>query len=195
MDVSKLVTVESEQHRLQPAAGAAYLKLKEAAAKEGLSIWLASAYRDYDYQRLIFLGQISMPINDEDINEQLKIFSIPGYSKHHTGYTIDIAEGNFVWQEFSKSASYEWISTNNYENAKKHGWIPSYPLDGGNQGPRTGILGIRLCWRRCLKELTIPHSTPFRENQLMTGKITKLGLVVVCGEEAFFQKCLPDQQR
>ena len=134
-DIAQLVLVEGDRHRLQPEAAQAYEDLRAAAAAEGLTIWLVSAYRSYDYQRTLFLRQVEAPYPDEVIFNRLKLVALPGYSKHHTGYTIDIAEGNLVFGDFAKSASYTWLSVNNYENAKRHGWIPSYPPDAIDQGP------------------------------------------------------------
>ena len=134
-DVSKLVLAEGDRHRLQPAAAEAYHDLRAAAAADGLTIWLVSAYRSYDYQGPLFLRGVSAPYSDDDVFERLKTVAIPGYSKHHTGYAIDLAEGNFVFDEFIESASYTWLSADNYANARRHGWIPSYPPDADNQGP------------------------------------------------------------
>ena len=135
LDESQLVFVEGDRHRLQPQAAQAYLDLRAAAAAEGLTIWIVSAYRNYDYQRNIFVNNVASPYTDKEVFEALKLISVPGYSRHHTGYTIDIAEGNYIFEAFADSKSYQWISANNYLNAKKHGWIPSYPPDGGKQGP------------------------------------------------------------
>ena len=135
LNESQLVFVEGDRHRLQPQAAQAYLDLRAAAAAEDLTIWIVSAYRNYDYQHNIFINNIAAPYTDEDVFEALKLISVPGYSRHHTGYTIDIAEGNYIFETFDDSKSYQWISANNYLNAKKHGWIPSYPPDGGKQGP------------------------------------------------------------
>lgn len=134
-DVNRLVVVEAERHRLQPEAAAAYEELKAAAQAEGLGIWLVSAYRSYDYQRGLFLRKVSAPYSDEAIDERLKLVAIPGYSKHQTGYTIDLAEGNLIFGDFAQSASYAWLLKDNYLNAKKYGWIPSYPPDATKQGP------------------------------------------------------------
>ena len=134
-DLDQLVVVEAERHRLQPEAATAYEELKAAAQADGMTIWLVSAYRSYDYQRGLFLREVAAPYEDEAINERLKLVAIPGYSKHHTGYTIDLAEGQLIFGDFAESASYAWLSANNYENAKKYGWIPSYPPDATNQGP------------------------------------------------------------
>lgn len=136
LDRGLLIPAEANtQHLLQPQAAQAYFKLKAAAAADGHSIHVVSAFRDYNLQRTIFLNQIASSYKDEDINEVLKLYSIPGYSKHHTGYTIDLGAGSLIFQDFAQSESYAWLSANNYLNAKKYGWIPSYPPDATNQGP------------------------------------------------------------
>ena len=135
LDRNQLVFVEGNQHLLQAQAAQAYLDLKAAAAADGHQIHVSSAFRDYDTQRQIFLNHTNAPYTDEDVNTVLKLRSIPGYSKHHTGYTVDLGEGSFTFENFINSKSYIWLSANNYFNAKKYGWIPSYPPDATNQGP------------------------------------------------------------
>lgn len=132
-DVSLLVLVEGRRHRLQPEAAQAYLLLKTAMAADGLTIQLASAYRGYSDQRWLFWQRISPPYTEQNIFDTLRRVAPPGYSKHHTGYAIDLITPGL--SDFSKSPSYAWLSANNYENAKRHGWIPSYPLDAKKQGP------------------------------------------------------------
>ena len=135
LDRNQLVFVEGSRHLLQAQAAQAYLELKAAAAEAGHQIHVSSAFRDHDTQRQIFLNHSSEPYTDKDVNTVLKLRSIPGYSKHHTGYTVDLGEGSLTFQTFINSESYTWLAADNYLNAKKHGWIPSYPPDASNQGP------------------------------------------------------------
>ncbi len=74
--------------------------------------------------------------SDKEINDILITRSIPGYSKHHTGYTIDIGCGNYLLDySFADTECFDWLAVNNYENAKRFGFIPSYPENSGKQGP------------------------------------------------------------
>ena len=136
LDRNQLVYVEGNLHLLQPQAAEAYLELKAAAAEANHHIHISSAFRDYNLQRQIFLNNAEEPYADEEVDEILQVISIPGYSKHHTGYAIDIGEGIFNFQNFVNSESYLWLVADNYLNAKKYGWIPSYPSDATNQGPK-----------------------------------------------------------
>lgn len=135
-DVFQLVLVEGSYHRLQPEAAQAYLLLKTAMAADGLTIRLASGYRSYSDQGWLFWKRTSPPYTDQNIFNALRWVAPPGYSKHHTGYAIDLnSPGPTDSSDFSKSPSYAWLSANNYENAKRYGWIPSYPPDARQQGP------------------------------------------------------------
>lgn len=129
---------------LQPLAAVSWLSLKEAAQRHGLSLSLTSAYRSPEYQRNLFMShlgahgvvvaQIASGSADAAINAVLSQVAIPGYSRHHTGYAIDLwcEDGSTA---FLSSSCFQWISADNYRVAKEHGWIPSYPEGVDLQGP------------------------------------------------------------
>lgn len=129
---------------LQPLAADGWHALKAAAQAADIPLSLSSAYRSPEYQRRMFLqrligngASIEQVVNgqaDHVIEATLMMTAIPGYSRHHTGYTID------VWCEdgsatFLNSRCFRWLSADNYKIAKKHGWIPSYPPGADMQGP------------------------------------------------------------
>lgn len=118
---------------LQRPAAEAWLALAEDAAAHGFELELDSAYRGHRYQRELFLRPLKTPYELADLAERLKMSAPPGYSKHHTGYAIDIGQEGY--RVFGHSPAYEWLAADNFANAKRHGWIPSYPSDGGRQGP------------------------------------------------------------
>lgn len=130
---------------LQEKAIKPWYDLKAAAAKEGIALGLVSTFRSVDEQRLIFLQrlraagatveQVAAGYADDEVVEVLTTTSIPGTSRHHTGYTIDLKCGNQDFNIFANTTCFKWLSQNNYENAKKFGWIPSYPPEAGLQGP------------------------------------------------------------
>ena len=146
--------VEVDGKRLRPQAAAAWRGLKQAAAAEGIELGLVSAYRSAAYQRRIFLNllriegqkrlsrrysaqEIASGVADAAIDVILRESSVPGYSKHHTGYTIDItdAASGKPFTEFASTRGFQWISACNYLNAKRFGLIPSYPEGADDQGP------------------------------------------------------------
>ena len=74
--------------------------------------------------------------SDAAIDRRLRTAAAPGYSKHHTGYTIDVTQSGYAFTSFKKSPAYVWLTANNYANAKRFGWIPSYPPGAASQGPQ-----------------------------------------------------------
>ncbi len=140
-DESRLVAVDGSQ--LHPEVRSAWLTIKGAAAQEGINLNLVSGYRSVQGQREIFLNATSSLLtadiiarsSDEAINEVLITRSIPGYSKHHSGYTIDVSCGTTGLTLFKDTPCYQWMSAYNYLNAKRFGFLPSYPKGVENIGP------------------------------------------------------------
>jgi len=130
---------------LQPKAIDSWLSLKDAAAKDGINLGLVSTYRSVDEQRLIFMQRleaagasvaaVAAGEADDLVDRALTTTSIPGYSRHHTGYAADFKCGNEDFNFFVNTTCFAWLSKNNYQHAKNFGWIPSYPPDVANQGP------------------------------------------------------------
>lgn len=119
--------------------------LKSAAAAQGLQMSIVSAYRSVENQRSLFLSrlaatgatidQVAAGNADDKVNYVLITSSIPGYSKHHTGYTIDILCSGWEFENFKNSPCNTWITADNYKAAKENGFIPSYPPAADIQGP------------------------------------------------------------
>lgn len=134
--ISKVDDLATEDNLLQPKAMAAWLSLKASAASSNIQLSITSGYRSIDLQRRLFAdklqeakitaGQIASGNVDDKIVAILSTTTIPGYSRHHNGYTIDIECGN-ERQAFKETTCYKWLSTDNYLNAKKAGWLPSHP--------------------------------------------------------------------
>ena len=119
---------------LQPEAAAAWTALRGAAAAEGITMGLTSAYRSVTRQAELFRSLLQ-GTSDAAIDATLGIVAPPGYSRHHTGYAIDLTSEGKVLFAFTTTAAHEWLSANNFENAKLHGWIPSYPEGAALAGP------------------------------------------------------------
>lgn len=134
---------ENGDDLLQPPAQKAWQDLKAAAKKDGIHLTLISAYRSPKWQRDLFMQrllahgitiqQIADGKVDTAVNDTLSMTAVPGYSRHHTGYTVDLYCEDGV--AFGSSTCNTWITKNNYEVAKRYGWIPSYPEGAGEQGP------------------------------------------------------------
>ena len=127
-----LVAVDGRQ--LQPAAAAAWESLQAAANAAGHSLQLTSAFRSETSQVSIFRSRLG-GTSDAAIDAVLRTTAVPGYSKHHTGYAVDVRSASAGGFAFRNSSTYQWLAADNFANAKLHGWIPSYPEGSGAAGP------------------------------------------------------------
>ncbi len=119
---------------MQPEAAAAWEGLKAAARAGGHEFVVSSAYRSPDSQRTQFNSKLR-GTSDEDIDAALTWYSIPGTSKHHSGYALDFRYSDGTFGEFRDTPDYAWLAADNFYNAKRFGFIPSYPDDVTAQGP------------------------------------------------------------
>jgi LAS superfamily LD-carboxypeptidase LdcB len=130
---------------LQEKAARAWVELKDSASKSGLPLQLTSAYRSPEFQRELWLSRMSaLGVDakaiasgqvDDKVNMLLETTAPPSFSRHHTGYTIDVACDGVGLAKFEGTVCYQWLAKDNYKNAKTLGWIPSYPKDSALQGP------------------------------------------------------------
>lgn len=119
---------------MQPQAAAAWTQLKAAARDAGMPFIVSSAYRSPASQQTQFLSKLQ-GTSDEAINATLVWYSVPGTSKHHGGYALDFRYSNGTFGDFRNTPDYAWLSRDNFYNAKRFGFIPSYPDDVTAQGP------------------------------------------------------------
>ncbi len=119
--------------------------LQQAAMEQGFKLSIVSGYRSVAKQRQIFLSKlatlktepesIAAGVADDAVQSILEFSSIPGFSRHHSGFAIDIQENWGGLTAFGQSKAYTWISENNFQVARKFGFVPSYPPGLHNQGP------------------------------------------------------------
>lgn len=147
--VSNIVKIDepglTDDDLIQPLALIAWQDLKAAAGKENIPLQITSAYRSIEFQRALFLRRladagisifgIADGYSDGAVAGVLSRAAAPGYSRHHTGYTIDLACNGVGLESFKSTSCYAWLSNNNFENTKKFGWVPSYPEEAERQGP------------------------------------------------------------
>jgi len=112
---------------LEPEAGKALMRMIYAARDEGIWIVPVSGFRTIEQQEKLFHSQIQ---RYGSAQAAAKISAPPGYSEHHTGYAIDLTDGNFVKDkikdityEFAKSEAYKWLNI----HAKEFGFELSFP--------------------------------------------------------------------
>ena len=139
----ELKTVEG--YLLQEQIASSWKSLKAEAAAKGLNMSIVSGYRSVEDQRNLFLQRLSATgvsiesvasgKSDKEVDKVLVTTSIPGYSKHHTGYTIDILCSGYAFENFKNSPCNDLMIADNYAVAKENGFIPSYPPAADAQGP------------------------------------------------------------
>lgn len=124
-----------------------------AAKKDGHNLFLTSGYRSPSLQKIIFLSRLGESClvdfgnncTEQDIisgkanrsiNRVLTTTSVPGTSKHHTGYTVDINQvAGGALTNFKNTKGYAWLKADNFFNAKRFGFVPSYPATNTKMGP------------------------------------------------------------
>lgn len=136
---------EAIDKKINTKTETAFSQLKQAAKTESdLDLVLVSGFRSIEAQRNIFKNQLGNAFTnsqiangkaDDKINKVLESSSPPGYSRHHSGYTIDLGCKDDNLTNFKNTACFSWLSKNNYENSRRFGFIPSYPEGAINQGP------------------------------------------------------------
>ena len=94
----------------------AFNNMKNAAAAEGISIWVASGFRSYDLQNRLWTKRK----NNNGIAFADAGTARPGHSEHQTGLAMDI---NMVDDAFENTAAGQWL----FKNAYKYGFVLRYP--------------------------------------------------------------------
>lgn len=116
--------------RLRPAAAKAFQAMASAARTEGLSLIPISGFRALDYQRGLFRRAVRRYGSER---KAARWVAPPGHSEHHTGWTLDVGDGDRpgtdIETSFEKTPVYLWLS----RNAATHGFELSFPR-GNPQG-------------------------------------------------------------
>jgi LAS superfamily LD-carboxypeptidase LdcB len=130
---SRLVSVGSYYDRresLDQEAAAAFKKMVQAAQAAQVKIVPISGFRTVTEQIALFERQI----HRQGSPQAAAYLSAPaGYSEHHTGYAIDLGDGNAPQDDlrysFEQTAAYRWMK----HNASTYGFELSFP-DKNTQG-------------------------------------------------------------
>ena len=117
-----LVTIEGDR-RMDADAYEAFKEMKAAAAEEGYTLTIVSAYRSYSYQKDLYNSYLSRYNNDQ---AQVDTFSArEGHSEHQTGLAIDICGANGDYMKFEGTDEQKWVA----EHAHEYGFIVRYGED------------------------------------------------------------------
>jgi RimJ/RimL family protein N-acetyltransferase len=102
------------QFQLVPEAARAWQEMAAAAAREGVELRLASAFRSFDRQVEILRGKLAEGVS---LDEILRESAPPGYSEHHTGRAIDVTTPGFpgLEESFENSDAFRWLERRAHE--------------------------------------------------------------------------------
>jgi len=101
---------------LDSLAAEALVRLSKAAAADGITLVVSSAYRSYEYQQ----GLFSRFAERDGETAASRYSARAGTSQHQLGTTVDFGD---ITNAFSESSAGNWMS----ENAGDFGWSLSYP--------------------------------------------------------------------
>ena len=94
------------------------MEMADAAAREGLRIYNASAYRSYTTQKWVYQRYV----NQEGTQEADTYSARPGCSEHQTGLALDINTASLS-DHFEETEEYAWL----VENSWRYGFILRFP--------------------------------------------------------------------
>jgi zinc D-Ala-D-Ala carboxypeptidase len=114
---SELLDIEADQ---------AFRQMAKDASIQGISLMPISGFRNIADQSELFRKQIERRGSE---TEAARASAPPGYSEHHTGYALDIADQQHPDTDlkltFQETTAYRWL----LENAPKYGFEQSFPLN------------------------------------------------------------------
>lgn len=113
--------VEFYGHQLRAEAAKAADTMIDAAATDGVTLLVSSAYRTYAVQQQTYQYWVSA--NGQQVADQLS--ARPGYSEHQTGLAIDFAspEGCRLEECYRDTLAGQWLA----KNAPRYGYILRFP--------------------------------------------------------------------
>src|SRR5512143_2059027 len=107
---------------LAARAAQAWLRMREAAARDGVELQVVSAFRSVEYQLGILKRKLE---RGQSIGAILRVSAAPGYSEHHSGRALDLTTSGFtaLEEEFEHSPAFAWLK----KNAARYRFHLSYP--------------------------------------------------------------------
>ncbi len=107
---------DGKEYLLSAVAYEAFLQMREAAEKEGLSLLVVSAYRTENYQRNLYNNKVRTAGKVYADNYSARA----GFSEHQTGLAVDIGSTKTT---FENTAEFRWMQ----EHGHEYGFILRYP--------------------------------------------------------------------
>jgi D-alanyl-D-alanine carboxypeptidase len=100
--------------QLRPEAADALARMRSAAAADGVSLALLSAFRSQVLQRELFFDVKAE--RNQSSRQRAQVSAPPGFSEHSTGYAVDLGDGarpdTNLSTAFDGTAAYSWLASN-----------------------------------------------------------------------------------
>ncbi|MCC0176224.1 D-alanyl-D-alanine carboxypeptidase family protein [Waterburya agarophytonicola K14] len=113
--------------KMRSAAASKFKQMQTDARAQGVILVPISAFRTAEAQEQLFFGVKEQRV--QDATKRAEVSAPPGYSEHHTGYAIDLGDGNApatnLETDFANTAAFSWLK----ENALKYSFELSFPPD------------------------------------------------------------------
>lgn len=109
-------------HRMVPDAACAWRRMKDAAKREGVLLYVVSAFRTLEDQAAIIREKLARNLPLPTI---FTLSAPPGYSEHHSGRAVDINTPGCPAREepFEDTEAFRWLA----RHAGEFGFALSYP--------------------------------------------------------------------
>ena len=112
-------------------AARALLAMERAAAADGVSLVVLSAFRPTALQKELFFA-VKAERNQSAL-QRSRVSAPPGFSEHSTGYAVDLGDARApqtnLSERFAETAAFRWLEA----NAARYHFILSFPA-GNPQG-------------------------------------------------------------
>ena len=176
-------------------AADAFVAMREAAARVGIMLEAASAFRDFERQRRVwnakFTGERQLLDADnrpldasalppvERVEAILTWSALPGASRHHWGTDVDVIDAmampsgyevQLVGTEYAPGGVFARLSAWLDENARRYGFFRPYATGRGGVRPEPWHLSYAPVAKRALEELTLPVLKRAISGSEMLGK-------------------------
>lgn len=126
-DYSPTVVSVGGNYKLESKAAAAWQDMQAAASRDGVSLWIISAYRTLERQTELYQEKVeeykNLGYNKGDAKiEAGKWVAVPGTSEHCLGYAADLCS---LEENFENSDQFAWLQ----KHCAEYGFILRYPKD------------------------------------------------------------------
>lgn len=126
--------VSFDGQKIDARAGAAYEEMRNAAAADGVNLYLRSGFRKIALQKTYYDSHITEYMKqgkseEEAVRLTKQYYTEPGHSEHHSGLALDIITVEYqrdvysLTEQFAETDGYRWL----IEHCAEYGFILRYP--------------------------------------------------------------------